>query len=67
MLYFLDEIPQDEEYIYISLPLFIVYTIIAIIGIIFAVVCLAINLWYRNQKYVILIVAGRFEYFPYCI
>ena len=46
----LDEIPQDEEHIYISLPLFIVYTIIAIFGIIFAVVCLVINLWLRNKR-----------------
>ena len=50
---FLDEIPQDEEYIYISLPLFIIYTIIAIFGIIFATICLILNLLLRNQKYVI--------------
>ena len=48
----LDEIPQDEEHVYISLPLFIVYTIIAIFGIVFAIICLILNLWLRNQKYV---------------
>ena len=44
--------PEDEdlEHIYISFPLFIVYTIIAVIGIIFAIVCLIINLWPKNQK-----------------
>ena len=46
----LDEIPQDEEYIYISLSLFIIYTITAIFGILFAGICLAINLWLRNQR-----------------
>ena len=55
MSYFLDEIPKDEENVYISLPLFIVYTIIAIIGILFAIVSLVLNLWFRNQKYVILL------------
>ena len=49
----LDEIPQDEEQMHISLPLFIVYTIIAIIGIALAIVCLVLNLWFREQKYVI--------------
>ena len=55
--YFLDEIPQDEEPIHISLPLFSVYTIIAIIGIAFAIICLVLNLWFRKQKYVINYVA----------
>ena len=52
-LYFLGAIPpenEDMEHIYISFPLFIVYTIIAVIGLIFAIVCLIINLWPRNQK-----------------
>ena len=48
----LDGIPQDEEHVYISLPLLIVYTIIAIIGIIFTVICLGLDLWFREQKYV---------------
>ena len=34
------------------LPLFVIYTIFSIIGIIFAVICLIFNLWFRNQKYV---------------
>ena len=29
-----------------------IYKIIAVIGIIFAIICLVINLWLRNQKYV---------------
>ena len=49
----LDEITEDEENVYISLPLFTVYTIIAIVGIIFAIICLILNLWFREQKYVI--------------
>ena len=51
LLYCLDEIPQDEEHVHISLPLFIVYTIIAVIGILFAIISLVLNLWFRNQKY----------------
>ena len=53
-MYFLDEIPQDEENVYISLSLFSVYTTIAIIGIIFAIICLTLNLWFRKHKYVII-------------
>ena len=53
--YILDEIAQDEEHIHISLPLFSVYTVIANIGIIFAIICLVLNLWFREQKYVIFI------------
>ena len=49
----LDGIPQDEEQIHISLPLFILYTIIAIIGIALAIICFILNLWFRKQKYVI--------------
>ena len=48
----LDEIPQDEEHVYISLPLLIIYTIIAVFGIVFATICLILNLWLRNHKYV---------------
>ena len=50
---FLDETAQDEEHVYISLPLFAVCTLIAIVGIIFAIICLVLNLWFREQKYVI--------------
>jgi len=55
MSYLSDGIAQDEEHIYISLPLFAVYTTIAVIGIIFATICLIINLWFREQKYVTLL------------
>ena len=51
----IDGIPQDEEYTYISSPLFITYTIIATFGIIFATTCLICNLWLRNQKYVVML------------
>ena len=50
----LDGAPQDEEPVYISLQLFVLYTIIAVIGIIFTVICLVFNLWFREQRYVIL-------------
>ena len=48
----LGTVVQDEEHIYITLGLFITYTILSIIGIIFATICLVFNLWFRNQKYV---------------
>ena len=68
MSYFLDKIPQDEEHIYISLPLFIVYTIFALLGILFAIICLILNLWFREQKYVIYFsyIVTSILYFPYC-
>ena len=49
---FLGNVVQDEEHIYITLGLFVVYTILSILGIIFAAICLVFNLWFRNQKYV---------------
>ena len=61
----LDGIPQDEEQIHISLPLFIVYTIIGTIGIALATVCLALNLWFREQKYVINYSAIIYLYISY--
>ena len=62
----LDGIPQDEEQIHISLPLFILYTIIAIIGIALAIICFVLNLWFRKQKYVINYSAIIYLYFSYC-
>ena len=47
---FLDNIPVDETYDRIVLPLFVVYTILSVIGIIFACVCLWFNLWFREHK-----------------
>ena len=47
-----DGIPQDEEEFHIALPLFVIYTILSIFGIIFAAGCLIFNIWFRNQKYV---------------
>ena len=48
--YDLDGIPQDEEYLRIALPLFVMYTIFSFFGVSFAFVCLVFNLWFRNQK-----------------
>ena len=50
--YLLDNVPEDETYDRIALGLFVCYTILSIIGIIFACICLWFNLWFRNQKYV---------------
>jgi len=49
----LDDIADDEEYFYISLPLFVVYTMLSILGLLFSTICLVFNLWFREQKYVI--------------
>ena len=48
----LDGIAEDEEYFRIKLPLFAIYTILSVIGVIFALVCFLFNIWFRNQKYV---------------
>jgi len=45
-------IAEDENYIQIVLPLFVIYTVLSILGIMFATVCLVFNLWFREQKYV---------------
>ncbi|XP_065899539.1 gamma-aminobutyric acid type B receptor subunit 2-like isoform X2 [Dysidea avara] len=49
---FQDGVAEDEEYIHIVLPLFITYTALSLLGIIFAIVCLVFNLWFREQKLV---------------
>ena len=60
--YILGNVLQDEEYFYISLPLFVIYTIFSLLGIMFAVVCLVFELWFRNQKYVISIFVATATY-----
>lgn len=45
-------VPQDEQFVYISRALFIVYTILSCIGIGFAVVCLTMNLIFKERKVV---------------
>ena len=45
-------VPQDEQFVYISQALFIVYTILSCIGIGFAIVCLIMNLIFKERKYV---------------
>ena len=47
----LDDVAQDEERIRITMPLFVIYTIFSIFGIIFAFACSVFNLWFRKQKY----------------
>ena len=47
---FSDDIPVDERYVRISLELFVLYTIVSVIGVVFACVCLWFNLWYKNHK-----------------
>ncbi|XP_065899536.1 gamma-aminobutyric acid type B receptor subunit 2-like [Dysidea avara] len=49
---FQDGIAEDEEYIHIVLPLFVTYTVLSLLGTIFAIVCLVFNLWFREQKLV---------------
>ena len=61
----LGNVLQDEEHFYISLPLFIMYTSLSILGILFAIICLVFELSFRNQKYVYIIkllyhIAGKF-------
>ena len=42
-------VPQDEEFSYIEEELFIVYTILSALGIVFACVALGFNLLFRNR------------------
>jgi len=46
-------VAKDEEYFRIFVSLFVIYTILSIFGVGFAVICLIFNLWFRKQKYVI--------------
>ena len=46
-------VAEDEEYLHVVEALFAIYTVLSIFGIIFAVICLVFNLWFRKQKYVI--------------
>ena len=50
----IDDIVDDEEHFYISLPLFVVYTMLSLLGVLFSIICLVFNLWFRKQKYVII-------------
>ena len=45
---------MDEEYSYVALPLLVTYASLSILGILFALVCLIFNLFFREQKYVII-------------
>ena len=47
-----DGITVDEEYIHIDLPLFVFYTVLALLGVFFAAACLLFNLWCKDIKYV---------------
>ena len=50
-IFLIDGVANDEEYIRVYLSLFVIYTVLSIFGIIFAVICLIFNLWFRKQKY----------------
>jgi len=54
IILFVGGVTEDEEYIHIVLPLFVIYTVLSVLGIIFATVCLVFNLWFREKKYVAL-------------
>ncbi|XP_065899532.1 gamma-aminobutyric acid type B receptor subunit 2-like [Dysidea avara] len=43
---------EDEEYSRIYVSLFVIYTVLSIFGVIFAVICLVFNLWFRKQRLV---------------
>jgi hypothetical protein len=43
-------VPQDERFVYISIPLFVVYTFLASVGVIISLVCLGLNLYFRKRK-----------------
>ena len=43
-------VPADQEYVRISLPLFITYSVLAVLGVVFACICLWFNLWFRDHK-----------------
>ncbi|XP_065899524.1 gamma-aminobutyric acid type B receptor subunit 2-like [Dysidea avara] len=45
-------VAEDEEYLHVFEALFAIYTVLSIFGIIFAVICLVFNLWFRKQKLV---------------
>ena len=49
-----DGVPIDETLVYIHVALLVVYCILAGLGIIFAFVCLGINIYFREKKYVLL-------------
>lgn len=46
-------VPQDEQFVYINKALFIIYAILSCIGIVFAIVCLIMNLIFKERKYVV--------------
>lgn len=42
--------PVDEVFVYIHVALLAIYSVLACLGIIFALVCLAINMYFRDKK-----------------
>lgn len=49
-------VPVDEQYDFINRGLFILYTILACAGIVFAVLCLIFNLIFKDRKWVNVII-----------
>ena len=45
-----DGVPT-EEYVTVGVPVTVVYILLSVIGIIFAVLCLIFNFMYRNKRY----------------
>lgn len=45
-----DGVPT-EEYVTVGVPVTVVYILLSVIGIIFAVLCLIFNFVYRNKRY----------------
>ena len=45
-----DGVPNDE-YVTVGVPVTVVYILLSVIGIIFAVLCLIFNFVYRNKRY----------------
>lgn len=46
-------VPEDEIFVYIHVALFVLYTILACAGILFALICLVINIYFRDKKCVL--------------
>lgn len=48
-------VPLDEEFVHISLGLFVIYTVLAFVGVVSAVACLVLNLYFKNKKCVLVL------------
>ena len=48
--YYTDGVPRTVEEVFVSRVLFVFYTILACLGIVFAVACLVFNLAFKEKK-----------------